>query len=126
MTVHFLSGAELHSELFTVTVLPVIKKTVLLQSYPNPFNPDVWIPYELETEASVVIEIYNAAGQLVRTLNLGMRPRGRYINRSKAAYWDGRTFFGERAASGVYFYVLVATEGRRYDFTATRKMVILK
>ncbi len=121
VTVHFKSGAELHSELFTVTVLPVIKKTVLLQSYPNPFNPDVWIPYELETEATVKIEIYNAAGQLVRTLELGMQPRGRYINRSKAAHWNGRTQVGERTASGLYFYVLKAG-----NFVAMKKMVILK
>ena len=121
VTVHFLSGAELKSELFTVTVLPVIKKTALLQSYPNPFNPDVWIPYELENQDSVVIEIYNAAGQLVCTLDLGTQPRGQYISKSKAAHWDGRTFFGERAASGVYFYVL-----KTGKFAATRKMVILK
>ena len=121
VTVHFLSGAELHSDPFTVTVLPVIKKTVLLQSYPNPFNPETWIPYELETEATVKIEIYNAAGQLVRTLDLGMQSRGRYISKSKAARWDGRTEVGERVASGLYFYVLKAG-----DFVAMKKMVILK
>jgi hypothetical protein len=121
VTVHFKSGAKLQSEIFTVTVLPVIKRTVLLQSYPNPFNPDVWIPYELSKEASVRIELYNAAGQLVRTLELGVQQRGRYISKSKAAYWDGRTEFGERAASGLYFYALKAG-----DFVATRKMVILK
>ena len=121
VTVHFKSGAELKSELFTVTVLPVIKKTALLQSYPNPFNPDVWIPYELEKESPVSIEIYNATGQLVRTLELGRQLRGRYISKSKAVYWDGRSEFGERAASGVYFYVLKAG-----DFVSVRKMVILK
>jgi len=121
VTVHFKSGAELHSEPFTVTVLPVIKKSVLLQSYPNPFNPDVWIPYEIEKESTVTIEIYNAAGQLVRTLELGAQPRGRYVSKSKAAYWNGRTEVGERTASGLYFYVLKAG-----NFTATRKMAILK
>jgi len=121
VTVHFITGAVLKSEPFTVTVLPVIKKTALLQSYPNPFNPETWIPYELEKEATVTIEIYNAVGQLVRTLNLGQQPRGRYINRAKAAYWSGRTEIGERAASGLYFYVLKAG-----NFTATRKMAILK
>ena len=121
VTVHFKSGAEVKSELFTVTVLPIIKETVLLQSYPNPFNPDVWIPYELEREAEIKIEIYNAAGQLVRTLELGRQPRGRYISKSKAAYWDGRSEFGERAASGLYFYVL-----KSGNFVATKKMVILK
>ena len=121
VTVHFSSGTFLHSNLFTVTVLPVIKKTVLLQSYPNPFNPDVWIPYELENDTAVTIEIYNAAGQLVRTLDLGRQLRGRYINRSKAAYWDGRSELGERTASGLYFYVLKAG-----NFVSVRKMVILK
>jgi len=121
VTVHFKSGAFLHSDLFTVTVLPIIKKTVLLQSYPNPFNPDVWIPYELEKESSVSIEIYNAAGQLVRTLELGRQLRGRYISKSKAAYWDGRSEFGERAANGLYFYVL-----KSGNFVATKRMVILK
>jgi hypothetical protein len=121
ITVHFKSGAKLQSEQFTVTVLPVIKKTVLLPCYPNPFNPDVWIPYELEKETAIKVEIYNAAGQLVRALDLGAQPRGRYISKSKAAYWDGRNEYGERAASGVYFYALKAG-----NFIATRKMVILK
>jgi len=121
VTVHFITGAVLKSEPFTVTVLSVIKKTVLLQSYPNPFNPETWIPYELEKEATVSLEIYNAAGQLVRTLDLGQQPRGRYISKSKAVRWDGRTEFGERAASGLYFYVLKAG-----NFSATRRMAILK
>jgi len=126
---HFKSGAELKSELFTVTVLPVIKETVLLQCYPNPFNPETWIPYELEREAGVMIELYNVNGQIIRTLNLGVQPRGRYISKEKAAHWDGRTQTGERAASGVYFYVMKArSQGERKagEFTATRKMVILK
>ena len=121
VTVHFKSGAELKSDLFTITVLPVIKKTALLQSYPNPFNPETWIPYELEKDATVSIEIYNSAGQLMRTLDLGQQPRGRYISKSKAVRWDGRTEAGERAASGLYFYVLKAG-----NFTATRRMAILK
>ena len=121
VSVHFKSGAELKSDLFTVTVLPVIKATRLLQSYPNPFNPDTWIPYELKKESRVTIEIYNVAGQLVRTLHLGTQTRGRYISRDKAAYWNGRNEFGERAASGIYFYVM-----RTKNFSATRKMVILK
>ena len=121
VSVHFKSGAELKSNLFTVTVLPVIKKTVLLQSYPNPFNPDAWIPYELKKESPVTIEIYNVAGQLVRTLELGVQPRGRYISKEKSAHWNGRNEFGERTASGVYFYVMKAG-----NFSATRKMMIVK
>ena len=121
VSVRFKTGGELKSKLFTVTVLPVIKATRLLQSYPNPFNPETWIPYELKKESLVTIEIYNVAGQLVRTLNLGTKPRGRYISKDKAAHWDGRNEFGERAASGVYFYVMKAG-----NFSATRKMAILK
>jgi len=119
--VRFRSGAELRSELFTVRTLPVIKQTALLQSYPNPFNPEVWIPYELAEEAPVSIRIYNISGQLVRVLDLGLQPRGRYISKEKAAHWDGCTDAGERAASGVYFYVLRA--GR---YGAAKKMVTLK
>ena len=79
-------------------------RTQLLQSYPNPFNPDVWIPYELGEDAAVSVEIYNISGQLVRTLLIGMKKRGQYIAKDKAVYWDGRAQSGERAASGVYFY----------------------
>ena len=119
--VRFKSGAELKSELYSVTVLPFIKATVLLQSYPNPFNPETWIPYELEKDADVTIELYNVNGQLVRRLDLGLQSRGRYTSREKAAYWDGRNKVGERAASGVYFYVFSAG-----DYTSTRKIVIVK
>ena len=112
---------RLKSDLFTVTVLPVIKETVLLQSYPNPFNPETWIPYELEKEADVTIEIYDATGRLVRALHPGLQRRGRYTSREKAAYWDGRNESGERTASGVYFYVM-----RAGDYYKTRKLVILK
>ena len=96
-------------------------QTQLLQSYPNPFNPDVWIPYELGDDASVSVEIYNISGQLVRTLQVGMQERGRYVSKDKAAFWDGRTQLGERAASGVYFYLLKAG-----DYVSMRKMAILK
>ena len=96
-------------------------QTQLFQSYPNPFNPDVWIPYELGEDALVSVEIYNISGQLVRTLPVGMKKRGQYITKDKAVYWDGRTQLGERATSGVYFYVLKAD-----DYVSMRKMAILK
>ena len=121
VSVHYSSGAEVKSKPFTVTVLAVIKKTVLLQNYPNPFNPETWIPYELKKEANVKIELYNVSGQIIRTLDIGKKPRGRYISREKAAHWDGRNDCGERTASGVYFYVL-----KTKDFSATRKLAILK
>ena len=96
-------------------------QTRLFQSYPNPFNPDVWIPYELGEDSSVSVEIYDISGQLVRTLRIGMKKRGQYITKDKAVYWDGRTQLGERATSGVYFYVLKAG-----DYVSMRKMAILK
>ena len=97
------------------------KETVLLANYPNPFNPETWIPYELAEAAEVTVSIHAADGKLVRALALGQRPAGVYQNRSRAAYWDGQNAQGEPVASGVYFYTLTAG-----DFKATRKMVIRK
>ena len=101
--------------------IPVPKETVLLANYPNPFNPETWIPYELAAAAKVTLTIHAADGRLVRTLALGQLPAGTYQSRSRAAYWDGRNAQGEPVASGVYFYTLQAG-----DFIATKKMVIWK
>ena len=97
------------------------KDTTLLANYPNPFNPETWIPYQLATPTEVTITIYGVDGQIVRTLTLGHQPAGMYQSRSRAAYWDGRNAFDESVASGVYFYTLTAG-----DFIATRKMLIRK
>ena len=97
------------------------KETALLANYPNPFNPETWIPYQLANPAEVTVTIYAANGAVVRTLNFGHRRAGSYASRSRAAYWDGRNAQGESVASGVYFYTLTAG-----DFAATRKMLILK
>ena len=99
----------------------VPKETVLLANYPNPFNPETWIPYQLSKAADVTLTIYGIDGQVVRRLALGHQPAGVYQNRSRAAYWDGKNIFGEPVASGVYFYTLTAG-----DFSATRKMLIRK
>ena len=96
-------------------------ETALLPNYPNPFNPETWIPYQLATSAEVTLHIYAVNGTLVRTLALGHQPAGMYQNRSRAAYWDGRNAFGEPVASGVYFYHLFAR-----DYSATRMMLIVK
>ena len=93
----------------------------LLQNYPNPFNPETWIPYQLSGDSPVSISIYDTSGVLVRTLSLGIQSAGFYNSRERAAYWDGRNAFGEQVASGVYFYSLHTP-----DFSATRKMQILK
>lgn len=96
-------------------------KTSLLASYPNPCNPETWIPYELSNNAKVKIMIYSSSGNLVRSLDLGYKPAGRYIERSKAAYWDGRNESGEKVSSGIYFYTLVTPE-----FSQIRKLLIIR
>ena len=97
------------------------EETALLANYPNPFNPETWIPYQLAGPAEVTLTIYDMNGKLVRHLALGHQAAGMYRSRSRAAYWDGRNQHGESVASGVYFYSLTAGE-----FTGTRRMLILK
>jgi hypothetical protein len=97
------------------------EKTALLANYPNPFNPETWIPYQLAEPADVTLRIYGVNGVLVQTLNLGHQPAGLYHQRNRAAYWDGKNEVGESVASGVYLYTLTAG-----DFTRTRKMLIMK
>ena len=99
----------------------VPKKTTLLANYPNPFNPETWIPYQLAEPAEVSIRIYTADGKLVRTLELGHQSAGIYESRSQAAQWDGRNEVGESVASGLYFYTFTAGK-----FVATRRMLIRK
>jgi flagellar hook assembly protein FlgD len=94
---------------------------MLLQNFPNPFNPETWVPYQLADSAEVSLTIYDAHGRIVRHLNLGRKVAGSYTDRGKAAYWDGKNSLGERVSSGVYFYRLTAG-----DFSAVRKMVIAK
>ena len=101
--------------------LLIPKETVLLPNFPNPFNPETWIPYQLASSVDVTLDIYSANGHLVRTLKLGHQHAGIYQNRTRAVYWDGKNKLGELVASGIYFYTMSAGE-----FTATRRMVILK
>ena len=95
--------------------------TALLPNYPNPFNPETWIPYHLANASDVQITIYDTRGRIVRTLALGHRAAGYYTDRNRAAYWDGRNSVGERIASSVYFYQL-----RADSISSLRKMVMLK
>ena len=97
------------------------RRTKLLANYPNPFNPETWIPYRLAEDAFVTLTIYDGSGRVVRTLDVGHRIASAYENRSKAIYWDGRNGLGEQVASGVYFYTLTAG-----DYSATRKMLVVK
>ena len=96
-------------------------ETALLPNYPNPFNPETWIPYQLAEPAEVTVSIYAADGKLVRMLALGHQSVGIYASQNRAAYWNGRNALNEPVASGVYFYTLTAG-----NFTATRKMLIRK
>ena len=107
----------------TTQMAPVVPETrpgetVLLTNYPNPFNPETWIPYQLSHASDVEIVIYDVHGVVIRRLALGHQPAGYYANRSRAAYWDGRNALGERVASGVYFYQL-----RTDEVSPMRKMV---
>jgi len=95
--------------------------TRLLPNYPNPFNPETWIPYQLAEDTHVRIRIFNSLGQLVRVFDLGEQQAGAYLKKGKTAYWDGKDAFGQQVVSGVYFYQLQAS-----DFTAVRQMAILK
>ena len=97
------------------------KETTLLPNYPNPFNPETWIPYQLAKPADVTLTIYAVNGQVVRRLALGHQLAGTYQSKSRAAYWDGRNTIGESVASGVYFYQFETDE-----MSSMRKMVILK
>ena len=101
------------------TLIP--KTSALLPNFPNPFNPETWIPYQLAQPADVSLTIYNLRGVMVRKIKLGHQAAGVYRSRSRAIHWDGRNIFGERVASGVYFYTF--TTG---DFTETRRMLIRK
>ena len=102
-----------------VTARP--EKTQLLANYPNPFNPETWIPYELATDTHVRLTIYNTQGVVIRSLQFGHQSAGYYTGRDRAAYWDGRNALGEQVASGLYFYQLETDE-----MSLMRKMVILK
>ena len=101
--------------------LNIPQETALHANYPNPFNPETWIPYQLAAPAEVMLTIYDMNGGAVRRLEIGHQSAGMYQRRSRAAYWDGRNGRGESVASGIYFYTLKAGE-----FTATRKMLIRK
>ena len=128
---------EIASEKFSFTVTPdtlinavlsvtldgvgTPKQTVLLQNYPNPFNPETWIPYHLSEAAPVTLSIYDATGERIRTLSLGVQAAGFYQSRPRAAYWDGRNDLGEQVSSGVYFYQLSTPSEHQ-----TKRMVIVK
>ena len=119
VTINVTDVAGAAPSLETSPVIP--DNTALLTNFPNPFNPETWIPYQLAEPADVTLTIYDIHGRIVRTLRLGHQPAGFYQSRSKAAHWDGRNHLGEKVATGVYFYTLKAG-----DYMATRKLLIRK
>jgi flagellar hook assembly protein FlgD len=96
-------------------------KSRLLKNFPNPFNPETWIAYQLAEDDEVTLTIYDMTGRVIRTIQVGYKPAAVYETRETAIYWDGRNNSGESAASGVYFYTLTTP-----TFAATRKMTVLK
>ena len=114
----FKDGIEM-LETMLASLLP--EETALLANYPNPFNPETWIPYQLAEAAEVTLTIYDMNGKMVRCLEVGYQAAGMYRTRSRAVYWAGRNQLGESVASGVYFYTLTAD-----NFTDTRRLLILK
>ena len=105
----------------SLLTLLIPEETILLPNYPNPLNPETWIPYHLANASEVTITIYDVCGMLIRQLDLGHQHAGYYINRGRAAYWDGRNAVGESVASGIYFYQFQAD-----NVSFLRKMLILK
>jgi hypothetical protein len=112
-------GANVSVKNGSFKVLPA--KTLMYPNYPNPFNPETWIPYQLAEESDVNIRIYDVTGRLVYRVNLGNQNAGFYMTKGEAMHWDGKDNAGEKVASGVYFYTLEA--GR---FRVTRKMILMK
>ena len=96
-------------------------KTQLLTNYPNSFNPETWIPFQLAQDSTVTAKIYDLTGRQIRMIELGHTPAGNYVESNRAIYWDGKTDTGEQVSSGTYFYQLHAG-----DYAETRKLVILK
>jgi hypothetical protein len=107
-------------EVFRSWAIPA-EYNALLQNFPNPFNPETWMPFQLKEGSEVTIRIYNSAGNLVRELDLGYRSAGLYVSQDRAAYWDGMTDAGERVSSGVYFCSIQAG-----NYSATRKMIVVR
>ena len=118
-SIAFRQGIQNLQNLLASLIIP--QETALLANYPNPFNPETWIPYQLAVPAEVTLTIYDMNGHALRRLAVGLQAAGIYQSRGRAVYWDGRNQHGEPVASGLYFYSLTAGE-----FTATRKMLIRK
>ena len=115
------NAARQSSDLAPSVLKSASTETQLLPNYPNPFNPETWIPYRLGKPVDVALTIYDMNGRALQTLEVGHQPSGVYQSRERAAHWDGRNQQGESVANGVYFFTLKAG-----DFSSTRKMLVGK
>jgi hypothetical protein len=121
---HTVSQTDVTSSLLSLPELVTYEipaETALLANYPNPFNPETWVPFRLAVDSDVQLTIYNSSGNMVRQIDIGFKTAAVYETKDRAIYWDGRNASGEMVASGVYFYTLEAG-----DYVSTRKMLILK
>ena len=112
-----------------ITTLGAVKRNALFQNFPNPFNPETWIPYQISEPSDVTIRIYDTDGPMVRVLNLGDKDDGKYLGKGQAAHWDGTNAQGERVASGIYFYDLHVRTGSNRDSAPCqlpKKMLVIK
>nr|MCS5613937.1 T9SS type A sorting domain-containing protein [Candidatus Poribacteria bacterium] len=110
-----------HAKIKTGEFSGLPRQTQLLSNYPNPFNPETWIPFQLAQPTSVILKLYDFEGKVIRTINLGYKKIGFYTATDQAIYWDGKNQLGEPVSSGVYFYRLTTS-----DYDAMKKMVILR
>ena len=105
----------------TIEVKIIPDSFALFQNYPNPYNPETWIPYQLPADTTITIKIYDVTGHVVRTLALGEKRAGIYISRNRAGHWNGRNESGERVSNGLYFYSIEAG-----NFKAIKRMLLVK
>jgi hypothetical protein len=92
----------------------------LEQNFPNPFNPDTKIGYSLPMAARVEIAVYDIRGRIIKSLLDGVQPAG-----SHEIGWDGKNRSGNAVPTGIYFYKM-RVSGNDREYTATRKMVLMK
>ncbi|SVD02998.1 uncharacterized protein METZ01_LOCUS355852, partial [marine metagenome] len=119
--VHFGEVYEKNSLLAPPLISERLCQDSLLPNYPNPFNPDTWIPFQLSKRTDLTIQIHGSNGTLIREFNLGVLMAGQYTDQRKAVYWDGKNSLGEKVPSGIYFYSILTQ-----DFQQTRKMIVIK
>jgi hypothetical protein len=114
LVIQLRDGEALRSEVVSLTI-PLFHP-MLSQNSPNPFNPRTTIEYALSERTAAVLNIYDAAGRLVRRLDQGIREAGTY-----RAQWDGTDGDGHALASGMYCYQLEGVPG-----VAARKMLLVR